>query len=103
MSYHTGTLFSSLAQHRPHARERPMRRPVLVVVLFLVFGSGLGLVRYLRSQEAARAAQLPASARLDPAAVAFRIMMGRGDTAPTAWNGSVAVSNGTLIHVEGWQ
>src|SRR5436190_16212607 len=38
-----------------------------------------------------------------PSAVAFRILLGVGDTASTEWDGSVAVSPGTIAGIQGWR
>src|SRR5579872_1963820 len=40
---------------------------------------------------------------IDPGAVAFRILMGRKDAQPTAWDGSLTVTDGKLIRLEGWR
>jgi len=38
-----------------------------------------------------------------PAAVAFRILLGVGDSEPTQWDGSVAVSPGSVASIQGWR
>jgi hypothetical protein len=38
-----------------------------------------------------------------PGAVAFRILLGVGDTAPVEWDGSVSVSPGKVANVQGWR
>ncbi|MBV9468148.1 MAG: hypothetical protein JOZ57_02750, partial [Abitibacteriaceae bacterium] len=38
-----------------------------------------------------------------PDAIAVRILLGQGDQAPTDWDGSLTVNNGTLLRVEGWR
>ena len=38
-----------------------------------------------------------------PAAVAFRILLGVGDSEPTEWSGSAAVSPGSIASVQGWR
>ena len=38
-----------------------------------------------------------------PGATAFRVLMGGTDTAPAQWDGSVTVSGGKVVSIEGWK
>jgi hypothetical protein len=80
-----------------------MRRNLLAFALLLAIGSGLGIAGYVYSQQAVDTGTRGTPVRLEPAAIAFRVMLGRGDKAVTDWSGSVAVSGGTLIGLEGWR
>src|SRR6185503_15498293 len=80
----------------------------LLVVGFGVARRALGQGRRGRRGRGAAAAQMAAPAlagpvRLAPDAIAVRIMLGRQDTAATAWDGSLTVTDGTLLGVTGWR
>jgi hypothetical protein len=38
-----------------------------------------------------------------PAAASFRILLGIGDTQPITWDGSVAVTPGKILSIQGWR
>src|SRR5258708_27608533 len=80
-----------------------MRRRIFSFALCLLILLGIGIAQYVRSQGNRRAVPPQAAGRRDPEALAFRIMLGRQDKAATAWDGSIAVSNGALTHLEGWR
>jgi hypothetical protein len=78
-----------------------MRRKLLAFALLLAIGSGLGIAGYLYSQQTANAGARGATVSL-PIENSFRILMGLTDTQPTDWSGTISVSPGTLVGLEGW-
>ncbi|HLK57262.1 MAG TPA: hypothetical protein VKU00_11890, partial [Chthonomonadaceae bacterium] len=80
-----------------------MRRKLFAMALCLTLLLGIGIARYVYSQANGRPARPNAAGKLEPEALAFRIMLGRSDKAPTAWDGSISISSGAMTHLEGWR
>src|SRR5690349_1271650 len=76
-----------------------MRKLWMFLVLGILLAAGAGLGRLVRGGEARPTLALP----LTPSTVAVRIMFGLQDTQPTAWDGSLAVTSGSVIRLEGWR
>jgi hypothetical protein len=80
---------------------RTMKKVWLAFVLCLLVGVGFGAVRSRSGQGGVPPSGPPV--QIEPDAVAVRILFGRKDMAPTAWDGSLAVTNGSLVRLEGWR
>src|SRR5262245_54193672 len=78
-----------------------MRKPWLLLATLVVLGCSLALARYGRGQEAK--GNEAAGARIEPGAVGVRVLFGLKDAEPASWDGSLAVSGGTLLRLEGWR
>src|SRR5438105_1851798 len=81
-----------------------MRR-LLLATIIVVFGATFGLARVRARAEGEARGQQGKSAhavRLEPGAVGVRILFGLRDMLPTRWSGSIAVTGGSLISLEGW-
>lgn len=80
-----------------------MRKLGVIAIVLLGATASLGLARYGRGQEPVDPLAAKPPVRIDPSAVAVRILLGRGDTRPTPWDGSLEVTDGSLLRVEGWR
>src|SRR4051812_23783440 len=76
-----------------------MRKLGLFFTLCILLGASAGIGRLVQGEEASATRTLP----ITPATVAVRIMFGLQDTQPTPWDGSLAVSGGSVIRLEGWR
>ncbi len=82
---------------------RKLRTLWVVIALCFALGASIGIARYVRGQEAGRSPGAKGAVRIEPAAVGVRILLGRKDTEPAAWDGSLTVSNGSLLRLDGWR
>src|SRR5262249_22755714 len=70
-----------------------------MVAAVVVVAATLGLARHGRGQ-----APRPAPpVRLEATAIGVRVLLGRADRQPTRWDGSIAVSGGSLVGLQGWR
>src|SRR5437868_2899553 len=79
-----------------------MRRVLLLATIGLLFASTAAIARYVHGQADAAPAGAGRSVRLEPGAIGIRILFGLRDTLPTQWSGSIAVTGGSLLNLEGW-
>src|SRR4051794_40229591 len=79
-----------------------MRRVLLLALAGLLFASTAALARYMRQWAAAAPAGAGRSVRLEPGAIGVRILFGLHDVLPAQWSGSIAVTGGSLVSLEGW-
>src|SRR5438105_1334765 len=71
-----------------------MQKPIWnVILLAILVAAGISLYPQART---AKETEMPA-------AVAFRILLGVGDTEATQWDGSVSVTGGAIDSIQGWR
>src|SRR6516165_9762256 len=73
-----------------------MRRAKLWLILTAVVVVAAAVSLYSQGRAGATERQMPSG-------VAFRILLGVGDTDVTPWNGSIAASPGTVSSISGWR
>src|SRR5262249_27728589 len=71
----------------------------IILKITPVLAIGLSALLYPRLTQYAQDMR-PKSA---PDTVTFRVLLGIGDTEPTAWDGSVKVSGGAVTSIQGWR
>ena len=72
-----------------------MRKQLWIVASFIGIAVVVSVSLYPQGRKAAQTEM--------PAATAFRILLGVGDNAPAAWDGSIAAGSGKILDIRGWR
>src|SRR5205814_1433492 len=83
----------------PKGGRRSMRKLWIFFALCILLGVSAGIGRLVQGEEAKSTRPIP----ITPSTVGVRIMFGLQDTQPTPWDGSLAVTSGSVTRLEGWR